>query len=82
VNKALGRRGQVVRERYHFRVLATPTEVRNALRYVLLDGTKHAAQRLRREGKKLAARAKAWLLAKGWQRAGGLLDLRDIPGPA
>jgi len=35
VNRALGRRGRVLEDRYHVRVLATPLQVRNAIRYVL-----------------------------------------------
>jgi hypothetical protein len=41
VNRALGRHGQVVRDRYHLHVLRTVREVRNAIRYVLLNGRKH-----------------------------------------
>ena len=44
VNRGLRRAGPVVRERYHLRVLRTPREVRNALRYVLLNGRRHAAK--------------------------------------
>jgi REP element-mobilizing transposase RayT len=45
VNRALRRRGPVLRERYHLRVLASPTQVRNALRYVLLNARRHWAKR-------------------------------------
>jgi hypothetical protein len=45
VNRALRRRGPLLRERYHLRVLSSPTQVRNALRYVLLNVRKHWAQR-------------------------------------
>ena len=38
------RRGSVFADRYHDRVLKTPREVRNALRYVLGNGRKHAAE--------------------------------------
>jgi hypothetical protein len=41
VNRITGRAGPVLAERYHHRVLATPREVRNALRYVLLNARKH-----------------------------------------
>ncbi len=37
----LRRRGKVFAERYHARVLRTPTEVRRALAYVLRNGEKH-----------------------------------------
>jgi hypothetical protein len=42
VNRTMSRRGPVVAERYHHRLLPTPTEVRNALRYVLLNARHHA----------------------------------------
>jgi len=45
VNRALRRRGPLLRERYHLRVLASPTQVRNALRYVLLNARRHWAKR-------------------------------------
>ncbi len=44
VNRIAGRRGPVLVERYHHRVLATPREVRAALRYVLLNARRHAAK--------------------------------------
>jgi REP element-mobilizing transposase RayT len=47
VNRALRRSGPVVRERYHLVVLRTPTQVRNALRYVLLNARRHWAKRRR-----------------------------------
>jgi hypothetical protein len=52
VNRALGRRGRVLEDRYHVRVLATPQQVRNAIRYVLLNARRHAAKL--RKSKKLA----------------------------
>jgi len=45
VTRALRRSGPVLRERYHLRVLRTPTQVRNALRYVLLNARRHWAKR-------------------------------------
>ena len=44
VNRALRRKGPVVWDRYHAKVLKTPTQVRNAIRYVLLNARRHAAQ--------------------------------------
>lgn len=44
VNRVSGRTGQVLAERYHHRLLATPKEVHTALRYVLLNARKHAAK--------------------------------------
>jgi len=42
LNALLGRDGALFAERFHARSLNTPTEVRNAIRYVLLNGDKHA----------------------------------------
>ena len=44
VNRALGRKGRVLEDRYHVRVLGTPLQVRNAIRYVLLNARRHAAK--------------------------------------
>ncbi|MBL8901627.1 MAG: transposase [Planctomycetes bacterium] len=41
LNKLWGRRGKVFPERYRDEVLSTPTQARNALRYVLQNGKKH-----------------------------------------
>ena len=43
VNRVARRRGPVLADRYHLRLLPTPKEVRNALRYVLLNARRHAA---------------------------------------
>ena len=43
VNRVAGRTGRVLSDRYHSRLLETPREVRNALRYVLLNARRHAA---------------------------------------
>jgi REP element-mobilizing transposase RayT len=45
LNSALKRAGKLFAHRYHSRVLATPTEVRNALRYVLLNRKHHEAEK-------------------------------------
>ncbi|ACL67417.1 protein of unknown function DUF1568 [Anaeromyxobacter dehalogenans 2CP-1] len=44
LNRMMGRRGKVFADRYHARVLATPSEVRNALAYVLLNHRSHLAR--------------------------------------
>jgi len=41
INRVLGRKGRVFADRYHLRILKTPTEVKNALRYVLENRWKH-----------------------------------------
>jgi REP element-mobilizing transposase RayT len=50
LNRFFDRRGTFFAERYHSRVLRSPTEVRGALRYVLLNQRLHEARR----GEKLA----------------------------
>src|SRR4051812_25417840 len=41
VNRALGRKGQVVGDRYHARPLTTPRQMRTSMVYVLLNFRKH-----------------------------------------
>ena len=43
MNRIAKRSGPVLADRYHLRLLPTPKEVRNALRYVLLNARRHAA---------------------------------------
>ena len=45
LNKLWQRRGKVFADRFHDRVLKTPREVRNVLRYVFGNGDKHSARR-------------------------------------
>ena len=72
VNRALGRSGRVLAERYHLRVLRSPREVRNALAYVLLNARRHLAKRLARGAALPAPRgvdpasSGAWF--DGWKR--------------
>ncbi len=115
LNTLFGRRGRLFAERYHARALRTPREVRNTLRYVLLNARHHATARgavlsrgwvdpyssalwfdgwkaplrtdhpwlrdLARAGRATAA-PRTWLLAEGWRRGGGRIDIDDVPGPA
>src|SRR5690242_433275 len=43
-NRMMGRSGQVFADRFHSRVLATPSEVRRAMDYIRNNARKHAAQ--------------------------------------
>jgi REP element-mobilizing transposase RayT len=45
LNRTLGRRGRVFAERYHARVLRSPTETRRALCYVLNNDLRHGRGR-------------------------------------
>ncbi len=47
VNRIAKRTGPVLADRYHLRMLPTPKEVRNALRYVLLNARRHLAEKTR-----------------------------------
>jgi len=44
VNRMVKRRGSVLADRYHVRLLRTPKEVRAALRYVLLNARHHSGR--------------------------------------
>lgn len=44
VNRIFARRGPVLLERFHLRVLRTPLEVRRALAYVLLNARRHTTR--------------------------------------
>ena len=73
VNRALGRSGRVLADRYHLRVLRTPREVRNALAYVLLNVRRHLAQRRGRAAVRGAAidPASSGRWFDGWRRRRG-----------
>ncbi len=69
--------GSVMAGRYHVRWLKTPTETRNALRYVLLNARKHAAAagRVSKVGRLDEASSGRWFL--GWR--GGARGERTGP---
>jgi hypothetical protein len=73
----LGRRGGVLRDRYHLRVLRTPLEVRRALAYVLLNARKHLGVRAPKVGRVDPASSGAWFT--GWQA--GVAALACSPAP-
>jgi hypothetical protein len=70
LNRVTGRRGHLLADRYHHRLLRTPTEVRHALRYDLLNARKHVGKRaaaLRAVGELLDPASSArWF--DGWKR--------------
>lgn len=68
-NRVFGRRGPVLAERFHLRILATPREVRNAIAYVLLNARRHAAKlgRLLSEPAQID-RASSGRWFDGWRR--------------
>ena len=74
LNRTFGRRGQVLAERFHARILRTPREVRNALAYVLLNTRRHA-RRLWSGVRADPASSGRWF--DGWRRE-PLRDERNV----
>ncbi len=78
VNRVLLRRGKVFADRYHAHTLRSPTEVANAIAYVLGNAMIHAARRGRPvhadavdqlssyANRQLVAQPHTWLLRIGW----------------
>ncbi len=81
VNRVFGRRGPVLLDRYHHVVLRTPTQVRNALRYVLLNARRHMSRKSR-EGVVRLDPASSGRWFPGWRRsAQGLVSqAQERPG--
>jgi REP element-mobilizing transposase RayT len=80
VNRVFRRRGPVLADRYHLRVLRTPKQVRNALAYVLLNTRRHT-RKASREPRCDPASSGRWF--DGWRRRPRVrqsqADLRDPP---
>ena len=81
LNRMMGRSGRVIADRFHSRVLGTPSEVRRAMDYIRNNARKHAAQRgdhhaasyidpFSSDGSDIALpAATTWLVREGWRRA-------------
>ena len=69
LNRLFQRKGKLVTHRYHARALTTPQEVRNALRYVLLNHRIHAERAGRRLPPEWIDSRSSGLLFTGWHRA-------------
>jgi REP element-mobilizing transposase RayT len=67
INRVLGRTGKVFADRYHMRILRTPTEVKNALRYVLDNRWKHNPQRPDFLSSKISAARSPGSRAPSWR---------------
>ena len=67
VNRTFGRRDAVLKERFHHVVKRTPTEVRRALAYVLLNVRKHYRQRRKRIPPVVLNGASSGLWFDGWR---------------
>jgi hypothetical protein len=75
MNAMMGRRGQVVGERYHARELLTPTEVRNAMHYIRYNHQHHGLSKATLDEYSsdgllagVLPEARLWLVTVGWQR--------------
>ena|SRR5438309_4656929 len=81
INRVLGRGGKVFADRYHAHALKTPTEVVNAIAYVLGNSQVHAARKGRAvhpdavdplssaANRNYVAAPQTWLLRIGWMSA-------------
>ena len=67
VNRVFGRSGRVLATRFHHVVKRTPTEVRNALAYVLLNARKHFRERHGRKPPVRLDAASSGLWFDGWK---------------
>jgi len=95
LNREWGRRGKVLADRYHARILRSPSEVRSALVYVLQNARKHGARILGVDafssgvwfdgwGDRVARAARPIATAASWLletgwRRGGLLSTHEEP---
>ena len=76
LNRLMGRRGRVFADRYHSRILKTPTEVRNVLLYQLHNREKHTGVKSNAIDPRTSwgmddpptVAPATWLLDKGWHR--------------
>jgi hypothetical protein len=71
INRVLGRKGKVFADRYHMRILKTPTEVKNALRYVLDNRWKHNPRRPDFLSSRMTAARSPGSRAPSWRRGPG-----------
>lgn len=88
LNRLFARRGPLLGERYHARRLTTPREVRNVLRYVLLNARHHAAERGVHLARGWVDPASSAVWFEGWSDPGALdrgaywvVQLLRVPRP-
>lgn len=83
LNKMMRRRGPVLRERYHARVMRSSRQVFNTIRYVLLNHAHHyghetIADRFSSETRGLTHAPCVWMLTTGWKRYGPIRSAEPI----
>jgi REP element-mobilizing transposase RayT len=80
LNRMMNRHGRVFADHYHSRILRTPTELVNAIAYVLGNHTHHSGSEPRVDRfssagltpdrrERVLAHPRTWLLRSGWRRA-------------
>jgi putative transposase len=77
LNRVMGRAGRVFADHYHSRLLATPTELVNAIAYVLRNAAHHygstsvadAYSSAASQSAEILCGPRTWLLKSGWRRA-------------
>jgi putative transposase len=83
LNAALRRHGRVFADHFHSRLLQSPTQLVNAIRYVLENAERHFSRTIVRdafsseaeENAEVLGQPSGWMLRSGWSRAPrGLLD--------
>ena len=79
VNRVYRRTGRVLATRFHHVAKRTPTEVRNALAYVLLNARKHYRERRGRKPPGVLAGASSGLWFDGWKGAVAAA-VGEVPG--
>jgi putative transposase len=88
LNAALGRHGRVFADHFHSRLLKSPTEVVNAIRYVLENAARHyggivvdAFSSEDEENAGVLVKPLGWLLRSGWSQAPRGLLARLLGSP-
>ena len=85
LNRVTDKRGKVFADRFHARILRTPTETRHAVQYVLFNRAHHAqawrAREARRLGRGAAMRVTALILPRGVDERCSLADHDVVVAP-
>jgi REP element-mobilizing transposase RayT len=74
-NRVFARRGPVLADRYHLHILRTPSEVRRALAYVLLNARRHIAK----VGRRMPREATVDPASSGRWFAGWIRGIQPVP---
>ena len=85
LNRMMDRAGKVFADHYHAHLLRSPTELVNAIAYVLGNAEHHFGHSgtdpyssSAPEGRSVVAQARSWLLTAGWRRARMKPQVREL----